>query len=299
VFHRALARNPILRHRSVWELIDELASPPPLPSVPETQEVAEAWEPPAPAAPLQGLPDQTGPADLWTPPGPEVVVPAELVPEEPPPALVALPNLDLSSLAEEQHNVLDSYLATCVRAGREVTGRYWSDILAHAGLREYVVHDPVEQRKYVPELLTLSLITEGFDNVLGEDAPRFLQDWGGLVNQHWLQSIQQKPPWMAGPPTGRLVDMLSVFIEALNRVRGEEFHAWKQVGMRLFRVVHECNMTAVGRRREAEACHFWIGAYDAALEWAGLGRNWSVSEVECGCVTGTYNCVFTIVRTDR
>jgi predicted hydrocarbon binding protein len=67
----------------------------------------------------------------------------------------------------------------------------------------------------------------------------------------------------------------------------------------MFRVTHEWNMTAVGRRRPAEACHFWTGAYRAALRWAGLEEDWRVAEVECGCVTGTYVCVFNLVRVDR
>jgi hypothetical protein len=93
--------------------------------------------------------------------------------------------------------------------------------------------------------------------------------------------------------------MLSVWVEALDRVRGDELHAWKQVNKQLFRVVHMQNMTALGRRRDTEGCHFWKGAYEAALEWAGLGGDWLVAEVECGCVTGTYDCVFTLVRSNR
>jgi hypothetical protein len=148
-------------------------------------------------------------------------------------------------------------------------------------------------------VLTLSRLADAFDVVHGRDAPDALSRWGGLVAQHWLRSIQEKPPWIAGPPTGRLVDMLSVFVAALDRVRGDELHAWKQVNKQLFRVVHMQNLTAVGRRRQAEACFFWKGAYEAALEWAGLSGDWLVAEVECGCVSGTYDCVFTMVRANR
>ena len=35
------------------------------------------------------------------------------------------------------------------------------------------------------------------------------------------------------------------------------------------------------------------------LRWAGLADDWLVAEVECGCVTGSYDCVFTIVRANR
>src|SRR5262249_18546570 len=154
-----------------------------------------------------------------------------------------------------------------------------------AGLERYLIENPPAQGRRVPEVLNLSRLADAFDVVHGDDAPGSLARWGGLVSQHWLRAIQEKPPWMAGPPTGRLVDMLSVCVGALDRVRGDELHAWKQINKRLFRVVHMQNLTAVGRRRHSETCHFWKGAYEAALGWAGLAGDWLVAEVECGCVT--------------
>jgi hypothetical protein len=145
----------------------------------------------------------------------------------------------------------------------------------------------------------LSRLADAFDAVGGADGRHYLTEWGRLVGEQWLRSIQPKPPWIAGPPTGRLVDMLTVFVESLDRVRGVELHNWKQVNKQLFRIVHRHNITAIGRRRPAEACHFWKGAYEAALRWAGLANEWLVAEVECGCVTGTYDCVFTVVRAGR
>ena len=38
----------------------------------------------------------------------------------------------------------------------------------------------------------------------------------------------------------------------------------------------------------------WIATIEAILRWAGLANDWYVEEVECGCVSGTFDCVFAI-----
>jgi serine/threonine-protein kinase len=261
VFRRALAKDPAERHRSVWELIDELLDPP------EVRVLHDPSPPAGPVAPVATFP--------------------------------ALKELDVTGLDDLCEELQARYFSTCVRFGREVARDRWPLILRLADLQQYLHEDPPDEDGRVPEVLTLSRLVEAFDVVHSQDAPYALGRWGGLVNGHLLRSIQERPPWIAGPPTGRLVDMLSVYVEALNRVRGEELHAWKQVNRQLFRVVHGQNTTAVGRRRSAEACHFWKGGYEAALEWAGLAGAWLVAEIECGCVTGSYDCVFTLVRANR
>jgi serine/threonine-protein kinase len=257
VFARALARDPEQRHPRVWDLMEQLVDPP-----------AGQAARPAPAGAARA-------ADG---------------------SLPALPDLDVATVDGLVEDVRDSFLADCVRFGRQVAGQRWRSVVRVAGLQQYLVDDPVEQGRQVPDLLTLSRLVDAFDVVHGEDAPGYLGRWGHLVGQRLLRSIQEKPPWIAGPPTGRLVDVLSVLVATLDRIRGEELHAWKQVNRTLFRVVHMQNMTAVGRRRQTEACHFWKGAYEAALEWGGLAGEWLVAEVECGCVTGTYDCVFSLIR---
>lgn len=260
VFARALSKEPARRHRSVWELMEQLVDPPP-------------------AAP-------TEPPRAHQAPAAEVTFPP-------------LPELDLSSVEGLLEDIPESYLTTCVQVAREVVGEQWPPVAALAGLERFQAGDPAHEGERVPAVLALSRLAAAIDVVCGADAERCLSSWGALVAQRWLRSIQEKPPWIAGPPTGRLVDMLSVWVAALDRVRGEELHAWKQINKQLFRVVHMQNMTALGRRRHTEGCHFWKGAYEAALEWAGLAGDWLVAEVECGCVTGTYDCVFTIVRSNR
>ena len=82
---------------------------------------------------------------------------------------------------------------------------------------------------------------------------------------------------------------------ALNGLQVEERFEWKQVNRNLFRLVHE-RSHGHGQQLNAEACHFWRGLYEAAFRWSGLEGEWLLDEVECGRVSGTQACVFTIVR---
>jgi hypothetical protein len=43
-----------------------------------------------------------------------------------------------------------------------------------------------------------------------------------------------------------------------------------------------------------KSCHIWTASIETILRWAGLANDWYVEEVECGSVTGTFDCVFAI-----
>lgn len=260
VLQRALSRDPARRQQSVRQLLEELVYPP------ET------------SGKIVG--EGTRPAHE----------PAQII------QLKVAPKLDLAWVDGDRHSILDSFLATCVRLGRQVAGPRWPAVLTQAGLEEYLIDDPPERGELVPEMLALTRLAGAFEAVFGKYAPDHLHSWGELVGESWVYSIQERPHWMGGPSTGRLVDMLSVIIEALNEVRGDELFSWRQLNRNMFRVVHERNIMAVGRRRATEGCQFWRGLYEATLRWAGLSSDWMVDEVECGCVSGTYDCVFTMVR---
>jgi serine/threonine-protein kinase len=266
VLTRAMARRPGDRHRSVLELVEDLARVP--------------WDGHATAEPAQfGLIPAPQPAPHLTPQ-------AQLAPEPvPQPAPTAAP--DLTEELEET-----PFAAACVQFAERVAGAHGSAVLTHAGLQDHVTG---AQHTEVPEGQALTSLTTGFEVVFGEDAPGYLHRWGELVGEEWLRSIQQRPAWMAGPATGRLVDLLSVLIEALNGLQVEGRFEWKQVNRNLFRLVHE-RSHGHGQQLNAEACHFWRGVYEAAFRWSGLEREWLLDEVECGRVSGTQACVFTIVR---
>jgi hypothetical protein len=260
VFTRALSRDPELRQRSVRQLLDDLVYPP------DTGASGRA-------ARRAGADAQSSIVKLQV-----------------------LPQLDIAWVGGDSQAVLDSFLAACVRLGRQVAGPRWPLVLMRAGLEEYLLDDPPERGELVPAMLPLTRLAEAFEAVFGNRAAHHLHGWGELVGENWAYSIQRSPHWIAGPSTGRLVDMLSVVVESFNRMRGDELFSWRQVNRNLFRVEHESNVMAVGRRRDTESCHFWRGVYESTLRWAGLANEWMVDEVECGCVSGTYDCVFTIVR---
>jgi len=50
----------------------------------------------------------------------------------------------------------------------------------------------------------------------------------------------------------------------------------------------------LGRIKTGKSCHIWVTTIGTILRWAGLASDCYVEEVECGCVTGTFDCVFAI-----
>jgi len=99
----------------------------------------------------------------------------------------------------------------------------------------------------------------------------------------------------ANPDTARkLASVVKNFSEAMDNVRGEHTHAWLQVDERQFWLVHFSNMFALGRIKTVKSCHVWTSAIETILRWAGLANDWYVEEVECGSVSGTFDCAFAI-----
>jgi hypothetical protein len=96
------------------------------------------------------------------------------------------------------------------------------------------------------------------------------------------------------PGPRRLAIVLKAFTESLDRVRGEHTHTWKQMDDSQFWLVHYTNLYALGRLKKEKACYVWTASFESMLRWAGLANNWYVEEIECGCVTGTFDCVFAI-----
>ena len=91
---------------------------------------------------------------------------------------------------------------------------------------------------------------------------------------------------------------MTVFTRSVDRIRGERLTAWRKVDRHQFWVVLYDNLGAVGRRRAGKSCHQWTAAIEQALRWGHAANSWVVDEAECGCETGTYDCVFTIRYVD-
>ena len=110
----------------------------------------------------------------------------------------------------------------------------------------------------------------------------------------WLafDAIAAVHPIKLVPGNRRLTLLLKSYVESLDEVRGEPSHAWRQIDPNRFWVIHYQNPYALDRRRSDRSCYFSIAGYEAMLRWAGLANDWLVEEIECGCVTGTSDCVF-------
>jgi hypothetical protein len=88
--------------------------------------------------------------------------------------------------------------------------------------------------------------------------------------------------------------LLKEYLERMDEVRGEHLHEFRGVGDDQFLCVHFASLPVLGRRKPQKSCHYQVSWYEALLRRAGLLNDWRVDEVECGAVTGSYDCVFTI-----
>src|SRR5205823_6871304 len=128
-------------------------------------------------------------------------------------------------------------------------------------------------------------------------------------SEFWITKTQQlqegsvtymKP--LRGLLTGadrKVEDVLYITSRNTDRIRGERLTAWKQIDKHQFWTVHYDNRMVLGRRRAASSCYFCTAALEAAMRWGGLANDWVVEEAECGSVTGTFDCIFTVKRVMR
>src|SRR5207245_1731915 len=139
-----------------------------------------------------------------------------------------------------------------------------------------------------------SRLAEGVETVFGPGAADVQRRWGRSTTDHWLRTTQERRLLRLGRSEQRVADTLHALTQGLDRVRGERLHVWKQIDRNQFWLVHCDNLMVVGRHKAVRSCHFWTSALESTLRWGGLANEWVVDEVECGCVTGTFDCVFSI-----
>jgi serine/threonine protein kinase len=289
ILRRALAKDPAERYPTVWALLDDLIGVAQLDAAP-----APAAEPPVPPPP-QAAPQQATVPQAVVEAGP----PLEPAPEPAPvveSALGILHRMGVQELESHDLPILNSFFASVMRHGKVIAERQWFRVLEAAGLEQFLATEPPDDGERSVTAATFSRLADGFEQVFAADAPERLRALGRRVIDDWLRTTQPKPFRMMGKPETKVADALYVFNQSLDRVRGEHLHAWKQIDKRQFWVVHYANLFAVGRRRPAKSCYFWVTAFEAALRWGGLANDWAVEEAECGTVTGTDACVFTVER---
>ena len=193
--------------------------------------------------------------------------------------------------------ILNSHVSNLVHVARDVAGDRWPEIAYAAGLVQYVEQDPPHDDQLSSPVESLSRLNEAFETVYGPEAEDMIRTWGRRATERWLADGRHG---MGGPRRlvpGRqrkLAGVVKSFTEAMDQVRGEHTHAWLQVDAHQFWLVNFSNMFALGRIKAVKSCDIWTASIETILRWAGLANDWYVEEVECGCVTGTFDCVFAI-----
>jgi hypothetical protein len=278
VLARAMAKDPRERHRSVWELLEELVR------LPEEGALTPPGAVLSPSAPTPAPEAELDPA---------TVGPAAPAPDS---AVALLRRMGVPALEGRQHVILNSYFATLMRHASAVCDVGWPDVLMAAGLERYLEEAPTDDGGRDAPVEAVSRLAEGFETVFGQGSPDFMRRWGRSTTDHWMKRTQQRPFRRLGRSEQRLEETLQVLTRDLDHVRGEQLHAWKQIDKNQFWLIHCANLMVVGRRKAVKSCHFWTSAVESALRWGALANEWVVDEVECGCVTGTFDCVFTVQR---
>ena len=193
--------------------------------------------------------------------------------------------------------ILNSHVANLIHVARDVTGVRWPEIAYTAGLAQYVDQDPPNDEQLATPVEYLGRLNEAFETIYGPEAEDQLRAWGRRATERWLAEGRHGmggPRWLVPGRQRKLAGIVKNFSEAMDNVRGEHTHAWLQVDEFQFWLVNFSNMFALGRIKTVKSCHVWVATIEAILRWAGLANDWYVEEVECGCVTGTFDCVFAI-----
>ncbi|GAC1660970.1 MAG: hypothetical protein PVS2B1_18540 [Candidatus Dormibacteraceae bacterium] len=310
---KVLAKDPATRPQTVRDLLAQMArlpqrrqpaaaqvaAPAPVGAVPAlTPRPGMTQDPPTAARnmraiPAAGLPT-SGPSTL------PAVLQGSPIPTPTAVGGSAIRTLELMGVRAARARgrfILNSHVSNLVHVARDVSGDRWPEIAYAAGLVQYVEQDPPHDDQLSSPVEALSRLNEAFETVYGPEAEDRIRTWGRRATERWLAEGRHG---MGGPRRlvpGRqrkLAGLVKSFSEAMDNVRGEHTHAWLQVDEHQFWLVNFSNMFALGRIKTVKSCHIWVATIEAILRWAGLANDWYVEEVECGSVTGTFDCVFAI-----
>jgi hypothetical protein len=300
---KVLAKDPAQRPQTVRELLAQMAR------LPQRRPVVAAAAAPPPAsqggvavATVPARPPANEPATASNMRVISAPAPVHGSPIPTPTAVggSAIRTLELMGVKASRARgrfILNSHFSNLVHVARDVTGDRWPEIAYAAGLVQYIEQDPPHDEQLSSPVESLSRLNEAFETVYGPEAEDMIRAWGRRATERWLAEGRHG---MGGPRRlvpGRqrkLAGVVKAFTEAMDNVRGEHTHAWLQVDEHQFWLVNFSNMFALGRIKAVKSCHIWTTSIETILRWAGLANDWYVEEVECGCVTGTFDCVFAI-----
>jgi hypothetical protein len=297
---KILAKDPAARPQTVRELLSQMAR---LPQRRQTAAAAVAGQggvataPGRPAATIEPPTAASMKVIAAAPPRPLQGSPIPTPTGVGGSAIRTLELMGIKASRARGRFILNSYVSNLVHVARSVTGDRWPELAYAAGLVQYVEQDPPHDDQLSSPVEALSRLNEAFETVYGPEAEDTIRSWGRRVTERWLAEGRHG---MGGPRRlvpGRqrkLASLVKSFTEAMDNVRGEHTHAWLQVDEHQFWLVNFSNMFALGRIKTVKSCHIWVTSIETILRWAGLANDWYVEEVECGCVTGTFDCVFAI-----
>ena len=287
---RALAKEPADRPQTMAELVALLNKVPQRRVTPSRVTPAPAF-PAAPAPPASATPQPS--LSFARLQAAMAAAPPATVGS----AVAALELRGTPRLVARESLALDAYFANLVTAGRQVCGPRWAEVVGASGLQHYLTADPPpDDRRGIP-IEDASHLNEAFEIVFGAETPDQVRQWGRVAADRWLKargSGEQAAIKLALGRHRKLDLLLKSHVRTMDKVRGEHLHAFRQIDDRQVWLVHYLNLFAFGRRKPDKACHFWTASLEAMLRWAGLANDWLVTELECGCVNGSFDCVFAI-----
>jgi serine/threonine protein kinase len=289
---KVLAKDPGQRPQTVRDLLAQMAK------LPQRRQAV-----PGPASAPFARPPLSQPAE--TAAMRIISAPAAPIHGSPPPtpstgSASALKTLEMMGVKPSRARgrfILNSHVSNLIHVARDVTADRWPEIAYSAGLVQYIEEDPPNDEQLATPVDYLSRLNEAFESVYGHEAEDAIRTWGRRSTERWLADGRHGMGGARRLVPGRqrkLAGVVKSYTEAMDQVRGEHTHAWLQVDAHQFWLVNFSNMFALGRIKGVKSCHIWTSSIETILRWAGLANDWYVEEVECGCVTGTFDCVFAI-----
>jgi hypothetical protein len=311
LFQKVLAKDPKDRPQSVRELLAMMARLPQRRTSPAGAAVAApASVVAAPAGGVAVLPRPTTASNGPDTTSMRVVSPPSAPPPvifhgSPPPTPTAagystIRTLELMGVRPARARgrfILNSYFSNFVHVARDVAGDRWPELAYASGLVQYIEQDAPHDEQLSSPVESLSRLNEAFETIYGPEAEDMVRAWGRRATERWLAEGRHGLGGARRFVPGRqrkLANVVKNFSEAMDNVRGEHTHAWLQVDEHQFWLVNFSNMFALGRIKSIKSCYVWTSTIETILRWAGLANDWYVEEVECGSVTGTFDCAFAI-----
>ncbi len=214
-------------------------------------------------------------------------------------AVSTLIQMGLPNLVSTKKFSLNSHFSNTLHVARNVAGGSWAQIVQVAQLPQYLYDDPEVNEERSTPVEYLSRLNFAFEQVFGSNSTEKIKQWGRIATERAISlrkssGAEQNVIRILPGKHRRLSILLNSYTKTMDTVRGEKLHVWKQLDNNQYWLLHYNNLYTIGRRTQLNSCHIWTSSYEAMLRWAGLANDWYVEEVECGCVNGTFNCVFAL-----